>query len=214
MRSWRRYEKVDKEDEAQKDTTSAALPPSTSINDEESNETSLMMVADNDHGSAAGDDVEDNILSSVTATSASIPMMISQDNKRILIEELGYRRKVVERLKFELAPVLVEKRVKCPESGVPESWCRPQAEVDQENLMVQKLEKESKFPLKVPLIGIGLILFGKGFSDALITIIKVNINFPGASLTEEFMGIPVLFIDLICTVVGAALGWWTWNNMK
>lgn len=160
---------------------------------------------------------ENDILQSSVSTSwASVATLISQENKRILIEELGYHRRDVERLKLELALVLVEKRVPCPSEGIPETWCRPQEEIDEENSMMQRLEQESKYPLKFSLIGISLILFGKGFFDALITIIKVNIDFPGASLlmAEEFLGIPVLLIDVVCVLSGASLGWWTWKNMQ
>jgi len=169
----------------------AALPPSN---------------ADSD-----ADDLENEILSAavVNPTSASVATMINQESKRILIEELDYRRRDVERIKFDLAPFLIERRVRCPKEGMPDSWCR-----SDEELMMDKLEQESKYPLKLPLIGVSLILFGKGFGDALITLIKVNIDFPGASLVEEFMGIPVLLIDAVCTVLGASLAWWTWTNMK
>jgi hypothetical protein len=156
-------------------------------------------------------DLENQILSAATGnpTSASVATMINQESKRILIEELDYRRRDVERIKFDLAPFLIERRVRCPKDGMPNSWCR-----SDEELMMDKLEQESKYPLKLPLIGVSLILFGKGFGDALITLIKVNIDFPGASLVEEFMGIPVLLIDAVCTVLGASLAWWTWTNMK
>lgn len=159
---------------------------------------------------------EDEILASIASapTSASVATMIPQETKRVLIEELGYRRKDVEELKFDLAPVLLEKRTRCPAEGMPVSWRRPQEELEQENSMMQRLENESKYPLKLPLLGVSLILFGKGFSDALITIIKVNMDFPGASLVEEFLGIPVLLIDAICVAAGAGLGYWTWKTMK
>lgn len=169
----------------------AALPPST-----------------NPDGSE-----DDDIAAAVTAAtkSASVATMISQEKKRILIEELGYKRRDVERLKFDLALTLVDRQVRCPEGGgeLPETWFRPENE-----LMMEKLEQESKYPLKLPLIGVSLVLFGKGFGDALVTIIKVNTNFPGASLAEEFLGVPVLLIDVVCTVLGASLAWWTWTNMK
>lgn len=80
--------------------------------------------------------------------------------------------------------------------------------------MMQRMENESKYPLKFPLLAVSLVLFGKGFSDALITLIKVNIDFPGASLTAQFQGIPVLAIDLVCVITGATLGLWTWKTMK
>jgi hypothetical protein len=59
-----------------------------------------------------------------------------------------------------------------------------------------------------------LVLSGKGLSDAIVTAIKVSMQFKGASLTEEFMGVPVLGIDFVCLTVGVALGTWTWQNMK
>ena len=80
--------------------------------------------------------------------------------------------------------------------------------------MLDKLESENRYPLKFPLLAIGTILFGKGFGDALITLIKVNIDFPGANLREDFLGVPVLAIDSACVVAGAALASWTWNTMK
>jgi hypothetical protein len=177
------------------DENMASLPPSTNNNADPSSF------------------VEQDILGE-SSKSASVATMIPQETKRVLIEELGYRRVDVERLKFDLAPVLVERRLRCPEEGMPESWCRSQAELQQENSMMRRLENESQYPLKVPLLGISLILFGKGFSDALITIIKVNISFPGVSLADEFMGVPVLLIDVVCVTAGAALGWWTWKTMK
>lgn len=139
-------------------------------------------------------------------------LFINQQTKRILIEELGYRRKEVERLRPELAAPIVSKRLSRPAEGVPEDWMIPEEETS--SAMLERLENESKYPLKFPLLAVSLILFGKGFGDALITIIKVNIDFPGASLSESFMGFPVLAIDFICTIIGAALGSWTWKNMK
>ena len=178
--------------------------------DSESSAETAALPPSND-ASSASTDPENEIVAAAAATtsSASVATMISQQNKRILIEELGYRRRDVERLKFDLAPSLIERRVRRPEDGLPDAWCR-----SDEELMMEKLEQESKYPLKLPLIGISLILFGKGFGDALVTLIKVNIAFPGASLAEEFMGIPVLLIDAFCTVLGASLAWWTWKNMK
>ena len=193
-------------EEASKIAASASLPPSDNddTNDAENETTSppppLLEAA----------------TPATTATTASVATMISQENKRILIEELGYRRADVERLKFELAPSIIEQRTKCPADGMPASWCRSEQELalERDAAMRNKLEQESKYPLKIPLIAISLILFGKGFGDALITIIKVNINFPGASLAEEFLGVPVLLIDGVCTILGAGLAWWTWNTMK
>mmetsp|Transcript_3047 Transcript_3047/g.4102 ORF Transcript_3047/g.4102 Transcript_3047/m.4102 type:complete len:252 (-) Transcript_3047:257-1012(-) len=150
---------------------------------------------------------------SVASSTASVATMISRENRRVLIEELGYRRKDVESLKLDLVPAIVENRVKRPDGDLPDAWYRSQEDLEQESRMMERLEQESRFPLKFPLIGVSLVLFGKGFGDALITIIKVNIAFPGASLTEEFMGIPVLLIDALCVTLGSSLGWWTWKNM-
>ena len=129
-----------------------------------------------------------------------------------MIEELGYRRKDVETLKPEIASRIVAKGLKRPIDGVPADWCIVEESID--NKMLEKLQNESRYPLKTPLLGISLILFGKGFFDGLITIIKVNTNFPGVSFLDEFMGVPVLAIDFVCVAAGITLGSWTWNTMK
>ena len=36
----------------------------------------------------------------------------------------------------------------------------------------------------------------------------------GASLAEEFLGVPVLAIDGLCVAAGVALGAWTWENTR
>ena len=146
------------------------------------------------------------------ATPATTALFINQQAKRILIEELGYKRAEVERLRPELAQPIVNNRTFRPSEGVPEEWMM--AEEDTTRAMLDKLESENKYPLKFPLLAVGTILFGKGFGDALITIIKVNIDFPGATLTEDFMGVPVLAIDAVCVLAGAALASWTWNTMR
>jgi len=146
------------------------------------------------------------------APAATTALFINQQTKRVLIEDLGYKRAEVERLRPELAQPLVDKRAYRPSEGVPEEWMM--AEEDTTRAMLDKLESENRYPLKFPLLAVGTILFGKGFGDAAITIIKVNIDFPGATLGEEFMGVPVLVIDALCVVAGAALASWTWNTMK
>jgi GNAT superfamily N-acetyltransferase len=159
-----------------------------------------------------------------TTASASSPqtrVMLTSEMKRILIEELGYTRKNVETMRVELGQAVIEKRTRCPAEGMPESWC-DQSLVglnfdtveSSQSAMLKKLEDESKYPLKVPLLGASVVLLGKGLSDALITIIKVNSSFMGASLTEEFMGVPVLAIDFLCVVLGISLGIWTWKTMR
>jgi hypothetical protein len=57
------------------------------------------------------------------------------------------------------------------------------------------------------------VLLGKGLPDALITIIKVNSSFVGASLAEVFTGVPVLAIGFVCVILGISLGIWTWKTM-
>jgi hypothetical protein len=153
--------------------------------------------------------IEEEMLAA-TASSASTAVMTSQETRRALIEELGYKRKDVDRMKFELGPAIVSKRIACPPEGMPESWCRDERELD----MMKKLEQESKYPLKLPLWAVSLVLLGKGLGDAGITLIKVNRAFPGASLADEFMGVPVLAIDVLCILLGVSLGWWTWNTMN
>jgi hypothetical protein len=163
---------------------------------------------------SVADTDEINTISNIepsTSGGATTAVMISQNQKRMLVEELGYRRKDVDKLRFELASPIIEKRIRCPDTGMPREWFRSEKEL---SMMEQQLLQESKYPLKVPLLGISLILFGKGFGDALITLIKVNIDFPGASLTEQFMGVPVLAVDIICSGLGGALGAWTWNTMR
>lgn len=137
----------------------------------------------------------------------SLPVMISQRQRQILIEDLGYRRKDVDRLRLELVVPILEQKLSCPSDGVPVDWLRPPTQAE-------RLEQESKYPLKLPLLGIGLILFGKGFGDALITTIKVETGFPGASFGEDFLGVPVVLIDGLCVFVGAAMGLWTLRTMK
>lgn len=176
-------------------TATTALPPATDTSDD---------------GAADKSNKIDTPTEAAPAV-ATTALFINQQTKRILVEELGYRRAEVERLRPELAQPLVEKRMFRP-SALPEEWMM--AEEDTTRAMLDKLESENRYPLKFPLLAIGTILFGKGFGDALITLIKVNIDFPGATLTEEFLGVPVLAIDAACVVAGAALASWTWNTMK
>ncbi len=163
-------------------------------------------------------DSKDDIISSISDQSSSASgtttLFINQQTKRVLIEELGYKRVEVDRLKPELALPIVSKRLSRPQDGVPDDWLLREDETA--SAMMAKLEKEQQYPLKFPLLGVSLILFGKGLSDALITAIKVYIGFPGANLLvkETFMGLPVLGIDFVCVVIGAALGFWTLNTMK
>lgn len=180
-----------------------ALPPSTTSDaDQETTKPAL---------APTGDSLDEQSQPQ-PAQPATTALFINQQTKRILIEELGYKRAEVERLRPELAQPIVNNRTFRPSEGVPEDWMM--AEEDTTRAMLDKLESENKYPLKFPLLAVGTILFGKGFGDALITIIKVNIDFPGATLTEDFMGVPVLAIDAACVLAGAALASWTWNTVK
>jgi hypothetical protein len=153
-------------------------------------------------------DTIDEDASSSPSSTATTAFMMNQSSRRILIEELGYRRQDVDCMRVEIAGSIIEKRLKCPPEGMPASW-----KIEKTNGMMERLENESKYPLKVPLLGVSLVLAGKGLSDAIVTAIKVNMAFNGASLTEEFMGVPVLLIDFVCVILGIALGTWTWKNM-
>lgn len=159
---------------------------------------------------AAAAAIEDDPAASTTGTTttASTAFMMSQSMRRTLIEELGYRRQDVDCMRVELAGPILEKRLRCPPEGMPESWKMETTS----STMMERLENESKYPLKVPLLGVSLVLGGKGLSDAIITAIKVNMGYPGA--LAEFMGVPLLAIDFVCVVVGIALGTWTWKNMR
>jgi len=153
-----------------------------------------------------------------TNTATNQVFMITQEMKRAMVEELGYKRKEVDSIRVELVSNIIENRIGCPSEGMPADW----VDRDRESInsvggnlnMMERLESESKYPLKFPLLAVSLNIFGKGFSDALITLIKVNNGFPGASLTAQFQGIPVLAIDIVCVMVGAGLGLWTWKTMK
>ena len=182
-----------------------ALPPSTSGTPDAAQEAAEPALAPTDEASNEQSDPP-------PAGPATTALFINQQTKRILIEELGYKRAEVERLRPELAQPIVNNRTFRPSEGVPEEWMM--AEEDTTRAMLDKLESENKYPLKFPLLAVGTILFGKGFGDALITIIKVNIDFPGATLTEDFMGVPVLGVDAACVLAGAALASWTWNTMR
>lgn len=148
---------------------------------------------------------------SITPSSSTV-FMISRDMRRILIEELGYPRKSVDVLRVELAAPIIEKRISCPADGIPEEWLDTSRQ--EQDAMLQRLENESKYPLKVPLFFVSGILFGKGSTDAIVTLIKVSQGFKGASLMEEFMGVNVLAIDAVCVVAGIALGVWTYRTMR
>jgi hypothetical protein len=128
--------------------------------------------------------------------------MMTRDMRRMLIKELGYSRKDVDVMRVELAGPIIEKTLSCPSEGVPSEWIGG-SRVEQD-AMLKRLEQESKYPPKFPLLLVSGVLAGKGSSDAIITLIKVNMKFPGASLASEFMGVNILAVDAIC--VGAS-----WN---
>lgn len=141
--------------------------------------------------------------------SASVVTMINQESRRILIEELGYRRADVSKLRPDLAQAIIAKRMVAPDV-VPGSWF---LEVEEPSLQ-DRLASESRYPLKFPLLGVATILFGRGIGDFLITSIKVSTNFPGSSFAEDFMGVPVYLIDVICMILGGGIFAWTWKTMK
>jgi len=145
--------------------------------------------------------------------------MITRVMKRSMVEELGYTRKEVDSVRLDLVANIIENRIQCPPEGMPGNWVDRDREsanesVQENSNMMERLESESKYPLKFPLLAASLVLFGKGFSDALITLIKVNIDFRGASLAAQFQGIPVLAIDVFCVMLGVGLGLWTWKTMR
>jgi hypothetical protein len=197
------------DDVATETTTIKALGAATAIPTDASEST-------NENDSESPPQVEST--TSATPSSSQTIFMLTNEMKRTLIEELGYTRKNVELMRVELGQAAIEKRTQCPPEGMPESWCdKSLIGLDSnasQSAMRKKLENESKYPLKVPLLGASLVLLGKGLSDAGITIIKVNSGFRGASLTEEFMGLPVLAIDFVCIVLGISLGIWTWKTMR
>ena len=80
--------------------------------------------------------------------------------------------------------------------------------------MRQKLEAESEAPFFYPLLGASAVVGGKGLTDACLTIAKVTVGVRGASLADEFFGIPVLAIDAACMAAGGALAAWTWENQR
>ena len=169
---------------------------------------------------ASSSDLEDTeTVTSEEKTVSSQVFMITREMKRTMVEELGYKRTEVDSIRLELVGNIIENCIRCPLGGMPVDWVdldrkSVSESVGDKSNMMKKLESESKYPLKFPLLAISLILFGKGFSDALITLIKVNIDFPGATFTALFQGIPVLAIDAICVAVGAGLGLWTFKTMK
>eukprot|EP00536_Pseudo-nitzschia_multiseries_P007439 jgi/Psemu1/324756/estExt_fgenesh1_pg.C_1750038 len=171
---------------------------------------------------AGGAELNDGVPLIETDAPSTQVFMITRENRRILVEELGYKRKEVDSIRIELVANIIENRIQCPLEGMPIDWIDRERELINKNIqeensssdMIKRLENESKYPLKFPLLAVSLVLFGKGFSDALITLIKVNMDFPGASLTEQFQGIPVLAIDFVCVIMGVGIGWWTWKTMK
>ena len=66
----------------------------------------------------------------------------------------------------------------------------------------------------ITLLGESVVVGGKGLTDALLTFAKVSAGMRGASLSETFLGVPVLGIDAVCVVVGVALGAYTWENQR
>lgn len=183
----------------------------------------LFAAADSDDGSSpveespkalspATSNDASSIDSTIPSSSSSTVFMMTRDMQRILIEELGYSRRDVNVMRVELAAPIIEKRIPCPTEGIPQEWM--DVSRTEQDAMLKRLEQESKYPLKVPLLFVSGILAGKGSSDAIITLIKVKMSFPGASLAKEFMGVNVLAIDAVCMAAGVALGVWTWKTMR
>lgn len=176
---------------------SVALPPANSLSDNED---------ENENGI-------DQVDSIASMSSSSTAVMMSQEMRRVLIEELGYRRRDVDRMRVELAAPVIAKRARCPEGGMPASWYNITPD-DDLRMQRQQLEDESRYPLKFPLLGVSLVLSGKGFADLAITLIKVGIDFPGASLSTTFQGVPVILVDALCIIAGGGLGIWTRKTMR
>ena len=120
-------------------TVTTALPPATHTSD--------------DGATDKSNEIDTPPEAAPVATTA---LFINQQTKRILVEELGYRRAEVERLRPELAQPLVEKRTFRPPE-MPEEWMM--AEEDTTRAMLDKLESENRYPLKFPLLAVGTILF-------------------------------------------------------
>ena len=80
--------------------------------------------------------------------------------------------------------------------------------------MKAKLREESRFPYKLPLLGASAVIGGKGLTDGMLTVVKVVAGIRGSTISEEFLGMPVLAIDAACAAGGIALGAWTWKTMQ
>lgn len=208
--------KIDENYESDEDisgTETLALAPSSSSSSTEGKEEEVMLIQANVASEVSTiDDLE--ITTSPSAAAATTTVMITNEMKRILIEELGYRRIDIECLRVELAAPIISKRIPCPSTGMPDSWKSNEEENSSQDRMLSKLKKESKYPLKTPLLVVSAILSGKGLTDAIVTLLKVNAGIRGASLTEEFLGFPVLGIDAVCVATGLGLGLWTFKTMK
>ncbi len=203
---------------ASKDEGGSSITQVADVDDNESGAVKALGPASSPESDLDEPDVTDSSIPEGSTTSSQV-FMITRDVKRTMIEELGYKRTEVDAIRLELVANIIENRVRCPSDGMPAEWVDRDREAanqssQESSNMMQRLENESKYPLKFPLLAVSLILFGKGFSDALITLIKVNINFPGASLTAQFQGVPVLAIDFVCVIAGLGMGLWTFKTMK
>ena len=79
--------------------------------------------------------------------------------------------------------------------------------------MKAKLKAEAEFPLKFPLLLVGTVLFGKGFTGGAVALIKA-FNGNAAALGETFFGVPVIDLDVACTIVGGAVVFATLAKMN
>lgn len=107
--------------------------------------------------------------------------------------------------------VLAEAKVDGP---TPPPGLNDAAPPSSQERMRAKLKAEAEYPLFAPLLGASAVIGGKGLTDALLTVAKVSAGMKGASLSETFLGVPVLAIDAVCVVVGAALASYTWSTMR
>ena len=98
---------------------------------------------------------------------------------------------------FDAAPVAALRPVpdRAPAAAVQRS---------SKDAMKAKLKAEAEFPLKFPLLLVGTVLFGKGFTGGAVALIKA-FNGNAAALGETFFGVPVIDLDVACTIVGGAV---------
>ena len=137
----------------------------------------------------------------------------------LLGRALGFRASAWTRR----APVRPQFRLATPDdalagASVGESMPPPTVDAagppSSQERMRAKLKAEAEYPLFAPLLGASAVIGGKGLTDALLTVAKVAAGMKGVSLSETFLGVPVLAIDAVCVLVGAALASYTWSTMR